>query len=295
MQSGIHQLLHGERDIVGGERRPIGENHAFAQLEGDGATVLGNAPRLGQLWFKLLGLAVQPHQHSASQIANSVGGVLCHQRRIEGLRLRAQNEVQLLCLGGAEYGQQAKQRGQTHGVSLHREYSFSEITIWQQLTTISSNNRGTKRHGWSPIAEKSSSSRSRLPHEGNGSLTPRPRIPRFASARMKTGIEIQNCAYRTGFRLGSMCTANSRPARQPAALACRTNSELRKLLVPEQTTRAEAAQPNSPNSENVISTEVVGAVLRGNTARTVMSRNSHGIDMNRSVNNIASFSQRPPK
>ena len=34
-----------------------------------------------------------------------------------------------------------------------------------------------------------SSSRRRLPHEGRGSATPRPRMPRFASLRIKTGIE----------------------------------------------------------------------------------------------------------
>ena len=44
---------------------------------------------------------------------------------------------------------------------------------------------------------------SKLPHEGMGSATPKPRIPRFASLKMNTGIEIQNCAYSTGFKFGT--------------------------------------------------------------------------------------------
>ena len=39
--------------------------------------------------------------------------------------------------------------------------------------------------------------------QGSGSATPKPRIPRLASVKIKTGTEIQNCAYKTGFRLGT--------------------------------------------------------------------------------------------
>src|SRR5262249_7884337 len=126
-----------------------------------------------------------------------------------------------------------------------------------------------------------------LPHDGRGSLTPNPKIPRLASARMKTGIEIQNWASRIGFRLGSMWMVNNLQPRQPAAFAWRMNSESRRLLTPEHTRRAEAAHPSRPKSEKVIKTDVVGGVLSGSTARTVINRNSQGMDMKRSVNSMA--------
>jgi hypothetical protein len=53
---------------------------------------------------------------------------------------------------------------------------------------------GTSRHGFAASAEKSSKPRSRFPHDGIGSITPSPKMLKFASVKMNNGIEIQNCA-----------------------------------------------------------------------------------------------------
>ena len=49
MQRGIHQHLHGVDDVIGGERRAVGEGDAFAQLEDDRAAAVLDAPGFRQL------------------------------------------------------------------------------------------------------------------------------------------------------------------------------------------------------------------------------------------------------
>src|SRR5271154_2408457 len=81
----------------------------------------------------------------------------------------------------------------------------------------------------------------------------------------------------------------------PEARACKTKSELRKASALVDSTRAEAAHPNSPRMRNVIRTETIGETFNGNSARTVISRKSHGKDRKRSVKPRAKRSQTPPR
>jgi hypothetical protein len=52
---------------------------------------------------------------------------------------------------------------------------------------------GASRHGLAASAEKSSKPRSKFPQDGIGSITPSPKMLKFASVKMNNGIEIQNC------------------------------------------------------------------------------------------------------
>src|SRR6185312_11104564 len=112
----------------------------------------------------------------------------------------------------------------------------------------------------------------------NGSDTPSPSAPKLASAMMKTGIEIQNCASNAPRRLGSRCSRISLNPEKPEALAIHINSDFIRFLAPAQITRAEAAHPNRPNKANVTVTEASGETFNGSTARTVIRRKSHGTD-----------------
>src|SRR4051812_19467057 len=154
--------------------------------------------------------------------------------------------------------------------------------------------RGTNCTGCADNVEKLPSSRRMLPHEGMGSLTPSPKMPRFASVKIKTGTEIQNCANRIGFRFGRICRHKRRNPWLPEERAIKTKSEFISPLTSEQMTRAAPAQPKQPSMANVIATEVNGETFRGNTARTVISRNSHGSDKRRSVPAIMHRSTHPP-
>src|SRR5262249_57083763 len=62
-----------------------------------------------------------------------------------------------------------------------------------------------------------------------------------------------------------------------------------------QSTRAAAVQPNKPKSKNVTSTEIIGDTFNGNRARTVINRNNHGRDKNRSLTAIAPRAHPPPR
>ncbi len=53
---------------------------------------------------------------------------------------------------------------------------------------------GANLQGFAESAEKSSKPRIKFPQDGIGSITPRPRMLKLASVRMKSGIEIRNCA-----------------------------------------------------------------------------------------------------
>ena len=142
---------------------------------------------------------------------------------------------------------------------------------------------------------KPSNSFNKLPQEGMGSATPSPRIPRLASLRMNTGIEIQNCAYRTGVKFGNTCIQNSRCAGTPAARAWLTKSAERSDAAVVHSTRAAVVQPSKPSSKKVTSTEIIGETFSGINARAVISKNSHGSDKKRSVTPIAILAQIPPR
>src|ERR1700728_659247 len=160
---------------------------------------------------------------------------------------------------------------------------------------MTSSKRGTNFQGCSPTETIPSNSFNKLPQEGIGSATPNPRIPRFASLKMKAGIEIQNCAYNTGFKFGNTCIQNSRVPRIPEARACRTKSESRSELAVAQSTRAALVHPSRPNIKNVTNTETTGDTFNGINARTVISRKSQGNDKNKSVIAIAARAQVPPR
>ena len=140
-----------------------------------------------------------------------------------------------------------------------------------------------------------SSPRRRFPHEGNGSATPSPRMPRLASAMMKMGMEVQNCAASTGLRLGSTWRRRRRCGEMPKAWACSTKSDWRMERAPEQMMRPEEDQPRAPRRANVMVTDAIGETLRGKSARTAKSRNSHGSDRERSVAARAARSNHPPR
>ena len=52
------------------------------------------------------------------------------------------------------------------------------------MTTMTRRMSGTSLQGFAASAEKSSKPRIKLPHEGIGSITPRPKMLRFASVKM---------------------------------------------------------------------------------------------------------------
>jgi len=55
----------------------------------------------------------------------------------------------------------------------------------------------------------------------------------------------------------------------------------------------EAAHPSKPRIRKVMSTEASGETFSGNTARTVINRNNHGRERNKSVRLVARRSQMP--
>src|SRR5215813_14043215 len=157
-------------------------------------------------------------------------------------------------------------------------------------TTIGKNRQGSGRN-----VAKLCISRHKLPSDGKGSETPRPSAPRLASAMMKTGTEIQNCASNVPRKLGSRCRRTSLKPEKPAARAVHTNSDCISDLVPAQITREEAAHPSSPRSRKVTAAEASGEAFKGKAARTVMSRKSQGTERTRSARNMQQRSVHPPK
>src|SRR5258708_33944086 len=166
---------------------------------------------------------------------------------------------------------------------------------WKAVTEMISSSNGTNTQGFPEIAVKPSSSRNRLPHEGRGSETPRPSTPKFASAKIKTGTEIQNCARRRGRRFGAKCRKSRRTSEHPCAHACNAKSEFRNDFAPAQTTRAPAAQPKQPRIKNVMVTDCRGGTFKGSKARTARSKNSQGRERTRSAADIKPRSVHPPK
>src|SRR3974390_1691067 len=147
----------------------------------------------------------------------------------------------------------------------------------------------------SPRADrKLSISTSKLPNEGTGSLTPRPKRLKLASARMNTGTAIQNCAATTGIRLGATCADRSLTREIPAARADRTNSASRSAPARANMTLAGTPQPKRPSMVKVIAAETAGDVFNGSSALMISSRNSHGSDSIRSIKTLAVRSPTPP-
>src|SRR5271154_4698192 len=154
---------------------------------------------------------------------------------------------------------------------------------------------GASFHGLAFTSGQFSRPRSKFPQDGKGSATPKPRMPRFASAIMKMGIEVQNCAESTGRRLGNTCRKIKRCGWQPSAFACSTKSDSRMARAPEQITRPEDDQPSTPSNAKVTTTDVKGATFNGSKARIVSSRNNHGNDSDKSVAAKATRSNHPPR
>jgi hypothetical protein len=72
-------------------------------------------------------------------------------------------------------------------------------------------------------------------------------------------------------------------------------SEPHSLRASAQITLAAPAHPRHPSRANVIVTEARGETFKGSSARTVMSRKSHGSERNRSVDAITADSSQPPR
>src|SRR5690348_10884233 len=135
------------------------------------------------------------------------------------------------------------------------------------MTTRTSKRRGTVLQGLAATMEKSSKPRKRFPHDGSGSMTPSPSILKVASVKMNTGMAIQNCANRTGRRLGSTCRKTILQRVHPAARANSRKSELRRSREAAQTTRKAEDQPSRPSSKKVAMIDTTGEMSRGNAAR----------------------------
>src|SRR5579863_2025242 len=81
----------------------------------------------------------------------------------------------------------------------------------------------------------------------------------------------------------------------PEARAWRTKSESRNDPAVEHRTRAALVQPSRPSIRNVTSTEKNGETFSGMIARTVINKNNHGSDRNKSVTAIAPRAHPPPR
>src|ERR1700747_558346 len=160
-------------------------------------------------------MSIHAHQHSTRQVTDGKVRMFSDQEWIERLWLGAQAKAQFAavlregCTSDQSRSNQheaAKKRQEcalaNHALANHAGTSSFDNSNWNDVMTTISSTSGTSRQGSSRDDFRPSSSRSGVPHEGKGSATPSPRMPRFASLKMKTGIEIQNCAYKTGFRLG---------------------------------------------------------------------------------------------
>src|SRR5262249_30647685 len=157
------------------------------------------------------------------QITDRLRRVVVGLKRIECLGFRAQAEAQLTtCLGLSE--NTGRQGHEQNTRTLHERTSCLLRITWKELIMSISTTIGTKRQGSGRNVMASCISRSRLPSDGSGSVTPNPRAPRLASAITNTGIEIQNCARRVPRRLGSRCKRISFSPEKPAARAFQTKS-----------------------------------------------------------------------
>src|SRR5215471_718765 len=203
--------------------------------------------------------------------------------------------MQLSARLGQHSGAGQKQRyAQDQGTFQARTSCFLSKT-WKELTTIMSTRIGKNRQGSGRNVTKLCISRSKLPNDGKGSETPSPSAPRLASAMIKTGTEIQNCASSVPRKLGSRCNHMSLKPEKPAARAVQTNSDCINAFVPAQITREDAAHPSSPRRRKVTAADACGETFKGKAARTVISRKSQGTERTRSARNMQTLSVHPPK
>ena len=105
---GVQVDAEGEQDVGGVERVAVGEAHAAAEAEGEGAAVARRGPGFGQRGFGAMGFAVDVDEvghHAADDVA---GGAVEGGDGIEGFRLGAQREGEgtawLLCRRRGQQG-----------------------------------------------------------------------------------------------------------------------------------------------------------------------------------------------
>jgi hypothetical protein len=127
--AGSNEPLHGEGNVLGGERAAVGKRNAVAQLEGDLLAVFRYGPRFRQFGFEVLRMAVGAHQHSAGQVADRKGRIVIDQSRVESLGLGAQAEAQLAAVlreGGWSQGKRASAKHRnSRKMRGGRAFSFS--------------------------------------------------------------------------------------------------------------------------------------------------------------------------
>src|SRR5271165_1813610 len=210
MQFRIHQLVHRVFHVLGRERCAVGEKDGRTQDKCDRPAVLRDCPGAGEFGLELLGLTIQTEQDSAREIANRFRGIVRHGERIEGFRLGAQIKPEFVeTNSGIKKCNENQANHQRERATIHEGTSCLETAIWRLLTIMTSITSGAKRQMSVRRDSTVSSSRSKLPSDGKGSATPRPRMLRFASDKMKMGTEIQKCASRTGRRFGMTCLHSS--------------------------------------------------------------------------------------
>ena len=87
MQRRIHQPAHGECHVLAGEQRAIGEAQHRAAIENQSPAVFRDLPFGGEFALQLLGVAIQPDQHTARQITNRGESFILDQQGIECFRV----------------------------------------------------------------------------------------------------------------------------------------------------------------------------------------------------------------
>src|SRR5437867_703984 len=131
------------------------------------------------------------------------------------------------------------------------------------MTTKIRTTSGARLQGLAATAEKSSRPRKRFPHDGIGSITPKPSMLKVASVSTKTGIEIQNWASNTGRKVGMTWRKMIRHWLQPLARASNKKSESRMFFDVAQTTRNDEGHPSTPSKTNVATTDRIGEISIG--------------------------------
>src|ERR1700693_2064672 len=206
MEFRVHERPHRVSNVLGCERGAVGEPQSAPETECDSAPLLADFPGNGQIGLEHLGQAIHANQDPPGEKSNRLGGFVLHLEWVKCLRLAVQAESQFttgLPSHSQRSGEQDRCKDSQSGAALHGATSSSGRMSWKHVTTITSRSSGASLHGYTLTDEKSSRPRRRFPHEGMGSMTPRPRMLKLASVRMNSGIETQNCASRMGRRLGS--------------------------------------------------------------------------------------------
>src|SRR4051794_17430224 len=167
-------------DVFRREGRAVGEGDVLPEEEDDGAAIVLDLVRGGQLGLDLLGGAVDPKEDPAGQVADGLRRVVIGKGGVEAAGLAVEAEAQLAAplTAQSRCGQQQEEKGPPE---THTRYSSAGTSKWQHATMRTRRAAGARTAGWLGMAETFSSSRSSPPREGRGSGTPRPRSPRLAS------------------------------------------------------------------------------------------------------------------